>query len=67
MKNTNRINLKQDPNSLLKGSNDISFAPVSKSTNTRKKANIVAGFNSSTRVKSKYVNIKHINRNLYNL
>jgi|TARA_R110000868_G_C10743760_1_gene752608 hypothetical protein len=67
MKNNNTLNVRQDPNILLGGSNDVSFIPVSKCTNTRKKAIIVAGFNSSPRVKNKYLNIKYINRNLYDL
>ena len=67
MKNKNTLNVRQDPNSLLGGSNDISFKPVRKCKNTRKKAVVVAGFNSSPRVKNTYRNINYINRNIYSL
>ena len=61
------LNVRQDPNSLLGGSNDISFIPVLKCKNTRKKVAVVSGFNSSPLVKNTYRNINYINRNIYNI
>ena len=67
MKNKNTLNLSKDPNSLLGGSNDISYTPVSKNKNKTNKAVIVTGFNSSPIVRNTYRNINYINRSIYNI